>query len=104
MVAAIIISVVVVCITIVACVYMECARSVKVAKLDLKKAHTKCKHELALTQLEHDLKKELTEAVKNSNVPNKASETDTAAFFKILQNPTLLYDEEDGVNGTSRNS
>lgn len=100
MVAAIIISVVVVCITVVACVYMECARSVKVAKLDLKEVHTKCKHELALTQLEHDLKKD----VKNSNVPNKASETDTAAFFKILQNPTLLYDEEDGVNGTSRNS
>lgn len=82
---------------------MECARSVKVAKLDLKKAHTKCKYELDQIQLEHDLKKELVEVTKKSTSPTKASESDTAAFFKVLQDPTILY-QEDLDNGTTGNS
>lgn len=100
MVALGIIAVLVASATIMCCVYMHCAKEVKLGKLDLKEVHTKCKHELEKTRLEYELKEQY---IKKQSVPGKASESETATFFKILSNPTLLY-EEDSDNGATRNN
>ena len=100
MVVAIISCTILLVLAAIAITTLVCNCKIECKQKDVESIKIKCEHEVKLYNLAHPAQ-DLSAQEKSK--PDKASESDTATFFRILNDPTVLYEEEDNNGATGDN-